>query len=84
MSEYQAVDERTRPVHFTIDGKPHTVDDPEQTAAALLRLAGFDPAHYDLARVRPGEKPKRYSGDEPVRVHEGEEFITIRHSAPVE
>jgi hypothetical protein len=76
MSEAQAVDERRRPVDFTIDGKPYTVDDPAQTAAALLRLAGFDPANYDLAEVRQGEKP--------VRVHEGEEFITIRHSAPVE
>lgn len=80
MSEF----EHGRPVDFTIDGKPYTVGDPEQTAATLLQLAGFDPAHYDIAEVRPGEKPKRYSGDEQVRVHDGEEFITIRHSAPVE
>jgi hypothetical protein len=84
MPEPQAGDEHRRPVDFTIDGKPYTVDDPEQTAAALLRLAGFDPAHYDLAEVRPDGKPKRFSGDEPVRVHDDEEFITIRHSAPVE
>jgi hypothetical protein len=84
MSEAQAGDDRRRPVDFTIDGKPHTVDDPAQTAAALLRLAGFDPANYDLAEVRQGERPKRFTGDEPVHVHGGEEFITIRHSAPVE
>ncbi len=77
-------DEHRRPVRFTIDGKPDEVADPEQTAASLLRLAGFDPAQYDIAEVRPGEPPKRFSGDEPVRVHDGEEFITIRHSAPVE
>jgi hypothetical protein len=84
MSEAQAADERHRPVDFTIDGKPYRVDDPAQTAAALLRLAGFDPANYDLAEVRQGEKPKRFSGDQSVKVHQGEEFITIRHSAPVE
>jgi hypothetical protein len=82
--EPEAGDEHRRRVDFTIDGKPYTVEEPEQTAAALLRLAGFDPAHYDLAEVRQGEKPKRFSGDEHVRVHEGEEFVTIRHSAPVE
>lgn len=84
MPESQVRDAHRRPVEFTVDGKPHTVDDPEQTAASLLRLAGFDPANYDLAEVRPGEQPKRFSGDEPVRVREGEEFITIRRSAPVE
>jgi hypothetical protein len=84
MSEAQAADRRHRPVDFTIDGKPYAVDDPAQTAAALLGLAGFDPANYDLAEIRPGEKPKRFSGDQPVHVHRGEEFITIRHSAPVE
>jgi len=82
--EHQAGDGHSRRVDFTIDGKPYAVDDPEQTAAALLRLAGFDPAHYDLAEVRQGEKPKRFSGDELVRVHKDEEFVTIRHSAPVE
>lgn len=76
--------EHRPPVHFTIDGKPYTVDDPEQTASRLLQLSGFDAAQYDIAEVRPGQQPKRYSGEEPVRVHEGEEFITIRHSAPVE
>jgi hypothetical protein len=77
-------DEHRRPVRFSIDGKPFEVADPEQTAASLLRLAGFDPARYDIAEVRPGEQPKRFSGEEPVRVHDGEEFITIRHSAPVQ
>lgn len=33
-------------VHFTIDGRPLTVDQAKQTAAALLRLAGLDPASY--------------------------------------
>jgi hypothetical protein len=84
MPEPEVGNEHRRPVDFTIDGKPYIVDDPAQTAASLLRLGGFDPANYDLAEVRHGEKPKRFSGDEPVRVHDGEEFITIRHSAPVE
>src|SRR5260370_6988793 len=83
MSEAQAVDERRRPVDFTIDGKPYTVDDPAQTAAALLRLAGFDPANYDPARVRQGEKPKRFSRAEPARGHEGEESTTPPPPPPV-
>ena len=74
-----------KPVDFTIDGKSFIVDDPKQTASALLKLAGLDPANYDLAAIRPdGAEPKRFRADETVHVKDDEEFVTIRHSAPVE
>jgi hypothetical protein len=84
MSETQSDVEERRPVHFTIDGKPFTVEDHEQKVEALLRLAGLDPANYDLAKVRVGKEPERFSADQTIRVHQDEEFVTIRHSAPVE
>ena len=43
-----------RSVTFSIDGRTFSVDDPHQTAADLLQLAGLDPALYDLARMRAG------------------------------
>lgn len=71
-------------VSFTIDGRPFTLDDPHQVAADLLRLAGLDPALYNLARMRPGKaEPQRFNDDHPVQIHEGDEFVSIRERAEV-
>lgn len=71
-------------ITFTIDGKAFTVEDGLQTAAALLRLAGLDPSGYDLAEIRPGgAEPKRYKDDQPVRVKDGDKFVSIRERAEV-
>ena len=73
-----------RSVNFSIDGRSFTVEDPHQTSAGLLRLAGLDPALYDLARMRPGHaEPKRFMDDQPVQVHDGDEFVSIRQRADV-
>jgi hypothetical protein len=73
-----------RSVTFTIDGRSFTLDDPHQVAADLLRLAGLDPTLYDLARMRPGKaEPQRFKDDQPVRIHEGNEFVSIRERAEV-
>lgn len=73
-----------RTVSFTIDGRPFTLDDPHQTAANLLRLAGLDPALYNLARMRPGNAdPQRFSDEQPVQIHDGDEFVSIRERAEV-
>lgn len=73
-----------RSVTFTIDGRSFTVDDPHQIAADLLRLAGLDPALYNLARMRPGKaEPQRFKDDQPVQIHEGDEFVSIRERAEV-
>ena len=63
-------------VRFTIDGEPFRTYDEDQTAAALLRLAGVDPASYDLARVGA---PASFSDDEIVIIVEGDEFVTAKH-----
>lgn len=38
---------RHETVSFTIDGRPFTIDDRHETAAALLTLAGLDPGSDD-------------------------------------
>ncbi len=73
-----------RSVTFSIDGRTFTVDDPHQTAADLLRLAGLDPALYDLARMRGGNaEPKRFKDHQPIQIHDGDEFVSIRQRAEV-
>jgi hypothetical protein len=74
----------SRPVNFTIDGRPFTATDTTQTAAALLRLAGLDPSAYYLAEVRHGHgQPKRYDDDETVHIKNGDTFVTVRQCAEV-
>lgn len=71
-------------VEFTIDGRSFSSDDRSQPAAALLRLAGLDPANYDLAEIRGGSpQPHRYGDGEQVRIHPGARFVSIRHHADV-
>ena len=73
-----------RSVTFTIDGRAFTLDAPHQIASDLLRLAGLDPALYNLARMRPGTaEPQRFKDDQPVQIHDGDEFVSIRERAEV-
>src|SRR5260221_9869435 len=51
MTQNDAKAQSQPPVTFTIDGTEFTVDDRRQPAADVLRLAGLDPADYDLLRV---------------------------------
>lgn len=72
------------PIKFTIDGRPFTVTDPDQTAAALLKLAGLDPAGYDLGELHGNNPdPKRYKDDAKVHVEQGDRFVSIRERAAV-
>lgn len=69
---------------FTVDGRPFTTDVVKQQAEAILRLAGLDPAGYDLAEVRPGgAQPKKYADADEVHIKDGDAFVTIRQSAEV-
>jgi hypothetical protein len=75
---------RPKTVKFTIDGRPFTTDDPHQSAAALLRLAGLEPSGYDLGEIRPGNpEPKRFKDDQPVHIQDGDRFVSIRERADV-
>lgn len=71
-------------VTFTIDGRGYTTRDRRQPAADLLRLAGVDPALYDLGELR-GQRPEpiRYADTEIVEIHPGARFVTIRQNADV-
>ena len=68
-----------RKVRFIIDGERHTTWDDDQTAAALLRLAGVDPTKYDLARVNAAGDPETFTGEQVVTIHDGDEFVTAKH-----
>ena len=63
-------------VRFTIDGEPFRTYDEDQTAADLLRLAGMNPAGYDLARVGAAAS---FPDDEIVIIVDGDEFVTAKH-----
>lgn len=63
-------------VRFSIDGEPFSTYDEDQTAADLLRLAGVDPAGYDLARVGA---PASFPDNEIVIIVDGDEFVTAKH-----
>ncbi|GAA2239849.1 hypothetical protein GCM10010413_46970 [Promicromonospora sukumoe] len=66
-------------VRFTIDGESHSSYDDDQSAAALLRLAGVDPASYDLARIRPSGDTELFRDDQLVKIKSGDEFVTAKH-----
>lgn len=75
-----------RKVRFSIDGDAHVTWDDDQTAAALLRLAGVDPNAYDLARVNGTSGtgvPETFSGEQLVTIKDGDEFVTAKHAGPV-
>jgi hypothetical protein len=66
-------------LRFTIDGEPHHSYDDDQTAAALLRLAGVDPAGYDLARILPAGGTETFRDEQMVEIEDGDEFVTAKH-----
>lgn len=72
-----------RKLRFSIDGEPHTSWDEDQTASALLRHAGVDPAGYDLARVNGVSGPETFTGEQMVIIGDGDEFVTAKHTGPV-
>ena len=85
MTESSTIEPMRRRIPFTIDGQAFTSDDPSQRASALLRLAGLDPAIFDLGELVGKERPqtKRFADDEIVSIVKNARFISIRQSAPV-
>lgn len=70
-------------VRITLDGRKLTLDDETQTAAAILRLGGLDPAGYDLAQVHHGRDPQTFGDNEVLELENGDAFVSIRQSAQV-
>ena len=85
MTENANVVELGRLIPFTIDGDPYETVDISQRAAALLVLAGRDPAAFDLGEIEGKDRPhtKRYRDDDLVEIHKDARFVSIRQSAPV-
>ena len=85
MTEPSNVVEMGRLIPFTIDGDPYKTADVSQRAAALLCLAGLDPAAFDLGEIEGKDRPrtKRYSDAEIVAIRKDARFVSIRQSAPV-
>jgi hypothetical protein len=71
-------------VPITIDGRGYEVEQGRHlTAADLLRLAGLDPAGYDLAEVLGHGDVRTFRGDNVVDVRPDEKFVSVRQVAPV-
>ena len=85
MANKPEIQEPSRQIPFTVDGQPYTTSDPSQTAASILRLAGLDPAIFDLGELEGKERPttKRYADDQTVIIRKDARFVSIRHSADV-
>ncbi|MFT4470850.1 hypothetical protein ACMX2H_13165 [Arthrobacter sulfonylureivorans] len=66
-------------LRFTIDGEPQSSYDDDQTAAALLRLAGVDPTGYDLARILAAGGTETFRDEQIVKIQNGDEFVTAKH-----
>lgn len=79
---FVSVKERA-PLTFTIDGVSYTTRDDDQESASLLRLAGLDPAEYDLARIVAGKDPKVFKDEKVLDLHEGDIFISVKQNSPV-
>lgn len=72
------------PLTFTLDGVEYTVEDRKQPAADVLRLAGLDPADYDLLRVVGNDQDQRYHDQEEVQlVPHGKYMSFFTGSTPV-
>ena len=71
-------DQAKKRIEFTVDGEPVTTTEDQLTPNQILRLAGIDPATSYLVKV-DGRKQESYQGrgDEPIRVHEHEVFVSV-------
>lgn len=85
MTQISNIEAPGRPIPFTIDGQSFTTIDVSQKASDLLRLAGLDPAIYDLGELQGKERPhtKRFADDELVAIEKDARFVSIREKADV-
>ena len=65
------------PVTITLDGVEYTVDDRRQPAADVLRLAGLDPADYDLLRVVGKDNEQRFHDQDIVELVPGGRYLSF-------
>jgi len=65
------------PVTFTLDGVEYTVEDRRQLVADVLRLAGLDPADYDLLRVVGKDEKQRFHDQDEVQLVPGGRYLSF-------
>lgn len=65
------------PVTFTLDGVHYIVEDRRQLAADLLRLAGLDPADYDVLRVVGEDQEQRFHDQDEVQLVPGGRYLSF-------
>lgn len=75
--------EHRKKLSIAIDGVRYATRDDDQEAASLLRLAGVDPAQYDLAKIKKNGETKVYRDTKVLDLEDGDTFVTVRQSAPV-
>lgn len=85
MVEVQSIGIPKRSIPFTIDGQPFTADDVSQTAEDLLKLAGLNPATYDLGELQGKDhiETRRFKDEELVEIDKDARFVSIRQSGDV-
>jgi len=86
MSEHDRPNDSGKPpreIKFEIDGKTYTTTDREQPARDLIKLAGLDPASYDLAELHGNHENPPFTDDQIVKINPNDKFVTVRVSAPV-
>jgi hypothetical protein len=76
-------DKKGDSVAFTIDGRPFELEDRKQVVADLLKLAGLDPAGYNLSQVGPNNKLKPLRDEQRITIKDGDEFVAVRDEASV-
>ena len=75
--------ESRKKLTISIDGVDYAARDDDQEAASLLRLAGVDPAQYDLAKIKHNGETKIYRDEKVLDLEDGDAFVTVRQSAQV-
>ena len=65
-----------RKVRFSVDGTRFSTYDDDQSAAALLRQAGLDPADRDLTRIAANGEREIFADDQLVTMADGDEFVS--------
>lgn len=73
----EAKTESRNRLKITINDQTYTTRDDDQEAAALMRLAGVNPAKYDLAKERKNGELKVYADDKVIDLEDGDEFVTV-------
>lgn len=66
-----------REVEYTVDGVEQETTTPTLTVREILEKAGLDPSNHYLVELRGKEQIDHRNLDEPLHIHEKEEFISV-------